>query len=93
MLLTFGLYTTNNQDFAGVKVHSSTDGGSSFSITSTAYTHIEGSDYGRLVLNEIYDVSDASNFKIKFQFELAAACSIQSGQGRTSMIIIRLGDT
>ena len=92
--MQFGGYTSaGTQPYFGVKLTLSTDGGSSYSNVSNYYTSMQNSQYGRLSCQEVIDVTDASQFKIKFQLEVAANISIQGGQGRTSVFFIRYGDT
>ena len=92
--MQFGGYTSaGTQPYFGVKLTLSTDGGSSFSNVSNYYTSMQNTQYGRLSAQEVIDVTDASQFQIKFQLEVAADISIQGGQGRTSIFFIRYGDT
>ena len=92
--MQFGGYTSaGTQPYFGVKLTLSTDGGSSYSNVSNYYTSMQNSQYGRLSCQEVIDVTDASQFKIKFQLEVANNISIQGGQGRTSIFFIRYGDT
>mgnify|MGYP003119577700 FL=1 len=94
IMMQFGFYAySGGQNYAGVKMDLSTDSGSSFSsAVSTFYTSMDNSAYGRLIAQETLDVT-TTNIRIKFQLELQNNISLQSGQGRTSVIFIRYGDT
>ena len=94
LLMQFGFYANSGtQSFAGIQVHLSTDGGSNYSSVSDFYTSSQNSQNLRPIGQELFDVTNASNFKIKFQFQGANNIMLQNGQGRTSIIFIRYGDT
>ena len=94
IMMQFGFYAySGTQNYAGVKMDLSTDSGSSFSsAVSTYYTSMDNGAFGRLVAQETLDVT-TTNIRIKFQLEIQNNIRIQSGQGRTSIIFIRYGDT
>ena len=71
----------------------STNGGGSYSATGSYYTSMQNTQYGRLACQEVFDVTDASQFKIYFQTDSENSMSVQGGQGRTSVFFIRYGDT
>ena len=92
--MQFGGYAYDGtQAYYGVRLMLSTNGGSSFSNVSNYYTSSQNSQYSRVVGQELLDVTSTSDFKIKFQIEVAANISIQGGQGRTSVFFVRYGDT
>ena len=93
-MMQFGFYAySGGQNYAGVKMALSTDSGSNFTgAVSTYYTSMDNSAYGRLVAQETLDVT-TTDIRIKFQLELQNNISLQGGQGRTSVIFIRYGDT
>ena len=94
IMMQFGFYAySGGQNYAGVKMALSTDSGSNFTgAVSTYYTSMDNSAYGRLVAQETLDVT-TTDIRIKFQLELQNNISLQGGQGRTSLIFIRYGDT
>jgi len=94
MSAQFGLYAVGGtQSYGGIKVHLSTNGGSSYSNVSDSYTSMQNTQYASLSHQELFDVTDASQFKIKFQTDSVNTMSVQGGQGRTSLIFVRYGDT
>ena len=94
MSAQFGLYAVGGtQAYGGIKVHLSTNGGSSYSNVSDSYTSMQNTQYASLSHQELFDVTDASQFKIKFQTDSSNTMSVQGGQGRTSLIFVRYGDT
>ena len=96
MMLSIGWYSASvTHPYAGVKVYLDDDGDGSFSQVSSYYSSMQSGQYGRVVGNELFDVTSVSGsaFGLKFQVETAGAISAQGGQGRTSAIFIKYGDT
>ena len=92
--MQFGGYAyAGTQNYFGVRLMLSTNGGSSYSNVSDYYTSSQNSQYSRVVGQELLDVTSTSDFRVKFQIEVANDISIQGGQGRTSVIFVRYGDT
>ena len=92
--MQFGGYAyAGTQNYYGVRLMLSTDGGSSFSNVSNYYTSSQNSQYSRCIGQELLDVTSTSDIRVKFQIETANDISIQGGQGRTSVFFVRYGDT
>ena len=92
--MQFGGYAyAGTQNYFGVRLYLSTNGGSSYSNVSSYYTSSQSSQYSRVVGQELLDVTSTSDFRIKFNIETANNVSIQGSQGRTSVIFVRYGDT
>jgi len=95
VMMQFGFYAVGGtMGFAGIKAQISEDGGSNYNSTQCTFYHSsQSSQYGRLIGQELYRVQGtASNFKLRFQLEVASQISIQGSQGRTSLIFIKYGD-
>ena len=95
VMMQFGFYAVGGTlAFAGVKAQISEDGGSNYNTTQCTFYHSsQNAQYGRLIGQELYRVQGtASNFKLRFQLEVANQLSIQGGQGRTSLIFVKYGD-
>ena len=74
-----------------------TTNNSSYTQIAQAYTHIENvsSQHSHVAINTLFDVTDTSTHKIKFSYEAQNAFLVggSSGNDRTFMRFIRLGDT
>ncbi len=74
-----------------------TTNNSSYTQIAQAYTHIENvtSQHAHVAVNTLFDVTDTSTHKIKFSYESQNnfLCGGSSGNDRTFMRFIRLGDT
>ena len=95
VMMQFGFYAVGGtMGFAGIKAQLSEDGGSSYNTLQCSFYHSsQNSQYGRIIGQELYRVQGtASNFKLRFQLEVANLLSIQGGQGRTSLIFVKYGD-
>ena len=92
--MQFGGYAyAGTQNYFGVRLYLSTNGGSSYSNVSSYYTSSQNTQYSRVVGQEVLDVTSTSDFRVKFNVECSNDISIQGGQGRTSVFFIRYGDT
>ena len=94
IIMQFGFYAhSGGQNYAGVKMDYSEDSGSSYtSDVSNYYTSMDNTAYGRLIAQETLDVT-TTNIRIKFQLDLQNNITLQGGQGRSSIIFIKYGDT
>jgi len=92
--LNIGFYHGGSVNYLGLSWRLSTDGGSSYSQTTSGYVGgSSGAAYDRLRLDEFFDVTNASNFKMKFELILPAQTTVQGGNGRTTLKVIKYGET
>ena len=92
--LNVGFYHGSSAGFLGVSWRLSTDGGSSYPQVTSGYVGGgSGAHYDRLRLDEFFDVTNASNFKMKFQLILPAQSTVQGGNGRTTLKVVKYGET
>ena len=92
--LNVGFYHGSSAGFLGVSWRLSTDGGSSYPQVTSGYVGGgSGAHYDRLRLDEFFDVTNASNFKMKFQLILPAQTTVQGGNGRTTLKVVKYGET
>ena len=90
------MYSAAAVQYLGAILNTTTNN-SSYTQIAQAYTHIEAvsSQHSHVALNTLFDVTDTSTHKIKFSYEAQNAFLVggSSGNDRTFMRFIRLGDT
>ena len=92
--LNIGFYHNSSVSYLGCSWKLSTDGGSSYSqITSGYVGGSSGAAYDRLRIDEFFDVTNASNFKMKFELIVPSQTTVQGGDGRTTFKVIKYGET
>ena len=92
--LNIGFYHNSSVSYLGCSWKLSTDGGSSYSqITSGYVGGSSGAAYDRLRIDEFFDVTNASNFKMKFEIIVPSQTTVQGGDGRTTFKVIKYGET
>ena len=93
--LNIGFYHSGGSvNYLGCSWKLSTDGGSSYSQTASGYVGgSSGAAYDRLRLDEFFDVTNASNFKMKFEMILPAQSTVQGGNSRTTLKVMKYGET
>ena len=92
--LNVGFYHGSAAGFLGIQWYLSTDGGSSTSQVTSGYVGGgSGAHYDRLRIDEFFDVTHASNFQISFQLVLPGQTTVQGGDGRTTLKVVKYGET
>ena len=92
--LNVGFYHGSSVSYLGVSWRLSTDGGGNYSQISSGYVGgSSGAAYDRLRIDEFFDVTNASDFKMRFQLILPSQTTVQGGDGRTTLKVIKYGET
>lgn len=95
---TYGCYKNGSERFLGSKIQASTDSGSNWDdlTENLSSVHNAGDNaYQTGTSNVFVDVTDTSQFRIRFRTVTGSAVSYDgnTGQNRTYATFIRLGDT
>jgi hypothetical protein len=99
LLYQFTGYDVSNNDasYVGVMAYTSTDAATSWSQSQSFYTNATGIDAAHWTLNAhmIYDVTDASNFRIKWKYDATGSQRVfgNTNYPYSGITFIKLGDT
>ena len=99
LLYQFTGYDVSNNDasYVGVMAYTSTDAASSWSQSQSFYTNATAIDAAHWTLNAhmIYDVTDASTFRIKWKYDATGSQRIfgHTSYPYSGITFIKLGDT
>ena len=98
--IMFQTYCYYNADQDNIELHlmRTVNGGSSYNIKATSYSHMNNDDGGNLYttlqVSHIFDVTDTSNCKVKFKTAgTSANFHATSSSNESYAIFQRLGDT